>query len=230
MAPTGPARVLSSPVLSCLFVPHRDIVRGKRVVELGAGLGLVSLAAAQAGAAEVVATDGDADVLPMLHENIARHGEVAPSDPQESSDSGSYPAVIVDSVPVRVQRLFWGDDGDIARVSRADVILGADVAACPYEEAYQALVDTCVRLQPGDRGSAAPLWLCYKARQASEAGFFDRLHRRFRMDEEVPPNEFHPDFRRGDGASARQTYSSSRAEDSPEFGRIRLLRYIALCD
>jgi predicted nicotinamide N-methyase len=48
-------------------------VRGLRVVELGCGLGLVSLVAAAKGAA-VTATDWSGDAIGLLRENAARNG------------------------------------------------------------------------------------------------------------------------------------------------------------
>jgi predicted nicotinamide N-methyase len=46
---------------------------GLRVVELGCGLGLPSLAAARAGA-DVLATDGEAGALELLHRNAQENG------------------------------------------------------------------------------------------------------------------------------------------------------------
>lgn len=51
-------------------------VRGRTVVELGSGAGLVAVAAALCGAACVLATDADIDALGMLAENAATN-EVA---------------------------------------------------------------------------------------------------------------------------------------------------------
>lgn len=47
-------------------------IKGKRVIELGAGTGLLSiLCASHLGASQVVATDGDEGVVQALHENAA---------------------------------------------------------------------------------------------------------------------------------------------------------------
>jgi predicted nicotinamide N-methyase len=48
-------------------------VRGRRVVELGCGLGVTSLVAASRGA-EVTATDWAGDAVELLRENAARNG------------------------------------------------------------------------------------------------------------------------------------------------------------
>ncbi|KAF5833170.1 hypothetical protein DUNSADRAFT_10620 [Dunaliella salina] len=62
----------SSSADGCLFS-----LEDRMVVELGAGLGLCSVAAAHKGA-QVVATDGDADLVRLLKKNLAfNNGEVA---------------------------------------------------------------------------------------------------------------------------------------------------------
>jgi len=81
-------------------------VRGRRVLELGCGLGLVALAAARAGAAQVVATDWDTDALRFVDASAATLG----------------------LTQVTTQHLDWRDPP--ADVS-ADIILAADVV---YEQ------------------------------------------------------------------------------------------------
>ena len=57
--------LLSSPELT-------ESIKGKKVIELGAGTGLLSiLCASHLGAAHVTATDGDEGVVQALHENAA---------------------------------------------------------------------------------------------------------------------------------------------------------------
>jgi hypothetical protein len=51
--------------------PRREIVRDQVVVELGAGLGLASIAASLAGARFVACTDGDRELLKLAEENLA---------------------------------------------------------------------------------------------------------------------------------------------------------------
>jgi len=55
----------------CGAVNERNQVFVDAALELGAGLGLASIAAARAGVLDVLATEGDAAVLPMLRENVA---------------------------------------------------------------------------------------------------------------------------------------------------------------
>jgi predicted nicotinamide N-methyase len=76
---------------------------GARVLELGCGLGLPSIAAARAGAT-VVSTDWSVDALALLRENAARN------------------AVELELVEAR-----WSDHALFAGLGRFDVVLAADV-------------------------------------------------------------------------------------------------------
>jgi len=80
---------------------------GKRVVELGAGLGLPSLAAALAGA-DVLATDWAEDAVALLRENAARN-----------------------ALRLRVERVRWDEPELLLAEAPWDVVLGADLL---YEE------------------------------------------------------------------------------------------------
>jgi predicted nicotinamide N-methyase len=66
---TGGSVWFAGYALARYILDHPETVRGKAVLELGAGCGLVSLAAAMAGARRVVATDL-AVQLPLLRENM----------------------------------------------------------------------------------------------------------------------------------------------------------------
>ena len=85
-----------------------SLVAGKRVLEIGAGLGLVGNAAAKAGAAEVLMVDLDADVLQLARRSIP---ENIPEDPSLAN----------------VQTLDWDDVPDDWPADRFDVVLAADV-------------------------------------------------------------------------------------------------------
>ena len=59
---------------------HADLVRGKRVLDFASGSGLVAIAAAKAGAAEVEASDIDAFAIAAIEANAAENGvAVAPA-------------------------------------------------------------------------------------------------------------------------------------------------------
>jgi predicted nicotinamide N-methyase len=53
---------------------HADLVRGRRVIDLASGSGLVGLAAMKAGAASVLAADIDGFSLAAIHLNAALNG------------------------------------------------------------------------------------------------------------------------------------------------------------
>ena len=57
--------------LARYVLDHPEIVRGKRVLDIGAGSGLVGLAAARAGAADVLAADIDAFACAAIRLNAA---------------------------------------------------------------------------------------------------------------------------------------------------------------
>jgi predicted nicotinamide N-methyase len=76
---------------------------GRRVVELGCGLGLPSLAASLGGA-DVVATDWSEDANVLLEQNAARNG-----------------------TRLRTLRVAWGDPGLLLSLTPFDLVLAADV-------------------------------------------------------------------------------------------------------
>ena len=78
-------------------------VRGLRVLELGAGLGLPSLAAALGGA-DVLATDWAEDAVALLRENAGRNG-----------------------VALRVERARWDEPALLLDGAPWDLVLGADL-------------------------------------------------------------------------------------------------------
>ena len=92
---------------------------GKRVVELGAGLGLPSLAAALAGA-DVLATDWAEDAVVLLRENAARN-----------------------ALRLRVERVRWDEPEPLLAEAPWDVVLGADLL---YERRN---ADQLLELLPG---------------------------------------------------------------------------------
>lgn len=112
-----PARLLSAHLCE-----HPELVRGKRVLEVGAGLGLVGLVAGRLAAAEVVLTDM-AESQPLLQRNIARNGLGA---------------------AVRAAELLWGDAAQLAAVGAGawDVVLASDLIYGYNEDLVRLLVRT----------------------------------------------------------------------------------------
>ena len=113
---------------------HPEIVRGKRVVELGAGFGALGLVCAALGAAHVVLTDMP-DALPLLE-------AVAAANPQ---------------LAVAVAPCTWGVDADVRRLvadgGRFDVVLAADVVYKQAAAVQESLAATQAALL-GDGGEA----------------------------------------------------------------------------
>lgn len=128
------------------------LVRGRRVVELGAGLGLVGAAAAALGAAHAVLTDCE-EALPLLERNRRRLAE--------------------DGVAVHVARLHWGcaadheallggtAKADAAEPSAFDVVLASDVVVAGFDTA--ALFASCKALLA--RSSSGLLLLGFEFRE-----------------------------------------------------------------
>lgn len=67
---TGLALWLGSEVLCEHLTNYPNLVKGKKVLELGAGLGLCGIASHLLGASRVLMTDGDTDVLENLRYNV----------------------------------------------------------------------------------------------------------------------------------------------------------------
>ena len=89
----------------------RVLVKGKRVLELGAGTGLLSLLAARQGAASVTATDIDEAALDRLRKAAARN-----------------------NLDVDCRRHVWGDDTETLG-GPFDIVLAADVVCSIAESA-----------------------------------------------------------------------------------------------
>ena len=97
-------------------------LQGLRVVELGCGLAVPSIAAARAGAS-VLASDSDADALELVAHNARANG-----------------------VHVDTATADWADAGELLRQAPFDIVLAADVL---YERASVAqLLSLLPRLAP----------------------------------------------------------------------------------
>jgi predicted nicotinamide N-methyase len=117
---------------------ERADLGGQRVVELGCGLGVSSLAAARAGAS-VLATDAEAEALELVEQNAADNG-----------------------LDVETEVVDWSDPARLVAQAPFDLVLAADVL---YEDdAVEQLAELLPRLgretwlaDPGRRGAAALL-------------------------------------------------------------------------
>lgn len=169
-------------VLADYIASHPDVVRGKVVVEIGAGLSLVSMVSSISGAVGVIPTDGDATVVEYANENL--------------SLNGFEPCA---------QRLLWGDAADMAVLlskiktfsPASVVILGADIVAAPYEAFYMDLINTLKDLMLPTSATcpvADRFVLSYQPRHSSEKTWFAHMSGWCDV-RQAPQEELHADFR-----------------------------------
>lgn len=122
------AELWPSGVALAAAVAQLDL-RGSRVLELGAGLGLPSLAAALGGA-EVLATDWAADAVELLRDNAARNGIV-----------------------LRAEQVRWDAPEPLLRGAPWDLVLGADLL---YEARNAEQLETLLPLLGAEALLAEP--------------------------------------------------------------------------
>eukprot|EP00930_Biecheleria_cincta_P051290 TRINITY_DN36443_c0_g1_i1.p1 TRINITY_DN36443_c0_g1~~TRINITY_DN36443_c0_g1_i1.p1 ORF type:complete len:344 (-),score=68.93 TRINITY_DN36443_c0_g1_i1:18-989(-) len=145
--------------MSSHLCAHPELVRGKRIVELGAGTGLVGLVAAALGAKEVLLTDL-AEALPLLRRNV-EHNMSA-----------------VGSVEPQVTELRWGEDAAKNVAPHGfDVVIGCECIYQHSEETASALVGTMRQLA----GKDGVCLMVYEFRNGlmEDVMFFDRANERF---------------------------------------------------
>jgi hypothetical protein len=144
-------------------------VRDKRVLVIGAGLGLEAMSASICGAKEVCCTDGDPLLLPLTRKNVQNNL----TKEEEAS--------------IEVVELLWGQEDHIKTVKDwrsggpYDVILAADVV---YEssinmggmlQAYEGLFETFLQLST----DKTLILLAYKERFSTEPLFFNIMNQYF---------------------------------------------------
>lgn len=112
------------------YLVASNVANRRRVLELGAGMGVCGLIAHKTGAAAVVLTDGDASALKYLNENImANVGSAGESKMDESKTE----MVEGDSRPAHARVLRWGDTDavkelmEVLETGHFDLVLGSDL-------------------------------------------------------------------------------------------------------
>ncbi|KAL1523626.1 hypothetical protein AB1Y20_018562 [Prymnesium parvum] len=127
------------------LIAHPTVVRGLRLLELGAGTGVVGLAAVMAGAAEVTMTDRHVE---QAAENVEANPALAPA--------------------VRVLELSWGAEMAASLAGDVDLVVGADLVY-PHSssEAMELLLATLQALR-------RPSVLAYVERCATVTEKFER--------------------------------------------------------
>lgn len=147
----------SAQLMCGLLAENPSIVAGKRVLELGGGsAGICSMVAASF-AKFVVATDGDAESLDLLRQNI----------------SSNLEPNLLDRIMIR--KLFWGNNDDVRAVRELsdngagfDCIIGTDVTYNP--DAILPLFKTARELisDKANEDSRAAFILSYIQRRVDE--------------------------------------------------------------
>jgi len=158
--------VWAGAVVLAEFLARRGpaLVAGRRALELGAGVGLVAVAAARLGAASVLATEapGAADVLELLRRNAAAEAAAA---------AAAAAAVATDAQAslIKVAPLAWGAaswPGADSAAAAADLVLCADLV---YEPASALLLAETLGLALTT--PRAQCFMAYKERGAGAAFF-----------------------------------------------------------
>ncbi|XP_016531517.1 protein-lysine methyltransferase METTL21B isoform X2 [Poecilia formosa] len=145
----------------CRYFEDQSVeLRGRRVIELGAGTGVVGILAARLGA-EVTVTDLPL-ALPQLRANV----------------SANVPPAGWPSAPPAVLPLCWGED-HLAFPSDWDLVLCADIVYLP--ETYPLLVETLAHLCK----NGAVVYLSSKMRREHRTQSFYKEHLQSRFDVEL---------------------------------------------
>lgn len=156
---TGATVWPASVVLLKFLQRHADtLIRGKRIVDLGAGTGVTSIAAAILGASHCVCTDGEDAVVRLAWENIqsaAKELQLISSNKEKnnylttSSVLGNGPTLQtrICDCPIAVEKYWWGtgqieasegNDCDVILVS--DCVLPKLYPIAPLVEALDQLI------------------------------------------------------------------------------------------
>jgi predicted nicotinamide N-methyase len=155
-------------LLARLILDQPDVVRGRRVLDLGAGSGLAAIAAVQAGAASVCAVDPDRLAGVAMAENAAANAiamDVVVSDAQKTSVDGfdvllladvAYEPALLESIShVLARALSHG--ATVLYADRASAALPALPPSWLWKELTTAGVPVVPELEEGQIESARVL-------------------------------------------------------------------------
>jgi predicted nicotinamide N-methyase len=162
------------------YLAHNpSAVSGKRVLELGAGTGVVGLAASRLGAKHVVLTDL-ADVCQLISQNVLLSGAAATYVPVVWPGGGALFVrrwwqcicfgIMLACCRCSVRSLLWGNDADLAAVDAVDLVLAADVVYEP--ECFEPLLKTLRALATTRETTVL---LAYRPRHPDGSVFFERV-------------------------------------------------------
>ncbi|TLD16484.1 uncharacterized protein PgNI_00095 [Pyricularia grisea] len=158
---------------------HADaLVSGRRVLELGAGTGYLSmLCAAHLGAAHVVASDGSDDVVANLPEGAFLNGLQQEGD---AAAAGGTAKKVATAAVVQPMDLKWGhalvgtEDDRWNGGEPVDLVLGADVT---YDAALAAPLLGTIADLVGMFPAVQVLIAATERNSATYAAFLDAVHR-----------------------------------------------------
>jgi predicted nicotinamide N-methyase len=110
-----------------IVLQHRAFFKGKRVLELGSGVGLTAVVLARdSGASALMVTDFDSPTLGNLTHNLRANGLNIVCDEEDSALIPDAPANS-DACPVYVRRLDWTNPPKgLLEAFRPDIIIACD--------------------------------------------------------------------------------------------------------
>jgi predicted nicotinamide N-methyase len=116
LSSTGLTLWRAAPQLCTYLLSQQSLIQGRRVIELGAGVGLVGILASYLAPSEIYLTDGDTDTLKGMRHNISLNYEQGVPD------------------FLKTKQLIWSEETTKAFVveeGRFDTILGSDIIYVP---------------------------------------------------------------------------------------------------
>lgn len=147
----------ASVVLSEYLIQNPHLVKGKTVVELGAGTAIPSIVAAHIGASKVIATDLPS-ATPLLDKNV----------------KANLKPLAIPSHLISVSSLKWGGP-ELGNIPKSDVILGADIV---YDQSvFTDLLDTVEHFL--SLNSKAEALLACRVRYERDEDFLKLFRQRF---------------------------------------------------
>ena len=142
----------SGQALARYILDHPELVRGKRVVDLGCGGGVVAVAAARAGARGVTAVDLDPDALRAAAANAALNGVRVRVGSESPADADVVLAAdVLYHVGTAAQIAAWAE--------RATVVLGDPHRHGPPPFPLEPLAEYTARTQPDVDYPLARAWV-----------------------------------------------------------------------
>lgn len=150
-----------------------NFFRGKRILELGAGTGIISIVLSKLSPSKIIVTDME-KMLPLINENLKKNN---------CSDN-----------IVEAKQLLWGNKEQLnAMKPPFDILIVCDCVANCYAEDYDNLINTM--FDACDRQTLA--LLAYELRDKRDAIFFQKLRVKFDV-VKLPNSKLHHKYQSED--------------------------------